>query len=293
LPRFLLVVMMLRIVVIPSFAARIGGTDPRKDGPAGRGGEMMGPLLDHPLALCLLSLVLLWLVGMGGYWAKRLLRPLRHDEQDEYKMVEGASLTLLGLIIGFSFAMAVNRYDMRKSLEESEANAIGTEFVRADLLPAPAASALKGALKVYLDHRISYFAEGSPTLLAQAEAREAKLQADIWSIVRDSAAAQPTPIVALVVAGANDVLNAQGYSAAAWRNRIPSAAWALMGIIAAACSGLLGFGSQRFNAVLLLVVPATISIAFMLIAEIDSPRGGFIRVLPTNLVTLGESFKAQ
>ncbi len=43
---------------------------------------------------------------------------------------------LLGLIIGFSFSMAISRYDQRKNYEEAEANAIGTEYVRADLLPA-------------------------------------------------------------------------------------------------------------------------------------------------------------
>ncbi|WP_374547714.1 hypothetical protein [Rhodoblastus sp.] len=249
----------------------------------------MRPLLDHPTLLCLSSLIVFWLVGLAGYGVQKLARPLRRDEQDEYKIVEGACLTLLGLIIGFSFAMAVNRYDLRKNMEESEANAIGTQYVRAELLPAPAAGALKKALKSYLDRRIAFYAEQDPALLAEAAAHEAKLQAEIWSIVRDSAAAQPTPIVALVVAGANDVLNAQGYALAAWRNRIPIAAWALMAIIAGACSAMLGFGSQRFNAPLLLVLPATIAISFLLIAEIDSPRGGFIRVLPANLAPVAQS----
>jgi hypothetical protein len=229
---------------------------------------------------------------MAGYGLKRLFGRLQRDEQDEYKIVEGACLTLLGLIIGFSFAMAVNRYDMRKNLEESEANAIGTEYVRAELLAAPAAAALKTALRAYVDQRLIFYSENDSAALGLAAAEEAKLQTRIWEIVRDSAAAQPTPITALAVAGANDVLNAQGYSLAAWRNRIPGAAWALMGLIAAACSAMLGFGSQRFNMLLLLVTPATISISFLLIAEIDSPRGGFIRVLPANLATVAQSISA-
>jgi hypothetical protein len=79
------------------------------------------------------------------------------------------------------------------------------------------------------------------------------------------------------------------YSQAAWWNRIPTAAWCLMGLIAIACNGLLGYGAQgaqRINAFLFLIVPLTTSIAVLLIAEIDSPRGGFIRVLPTNLNSL-------
>jgi hypothetical protein len=257
-----------------------------------RPGETMSALLDNPLALFILSLIGLWLIAFVGYYCQRIWRPLRNEEQDEFKSVLGASLTLLGLIVGFSFAMSVNRYDMRKSLEESEANAVGTEFVRADLLPAPAAIALKDKLKAYLDRRIAFYSEQNPATLVGIERETATLQSDIWAIVRDAAAAQPSPIVALTVAGANDAINAQGYVLAAWHNRIPIAAWGLMALIASACSGLLGFGGHRFNAFLLLVVPATISISFLLIAEIDSPRGGFIRVLPINLVTVAESFKA-
>lgn len=253
----------------------------------------MSLLLDRPYILFFVSLIGLWLVAFVGYAAQKILRPLGAEEQEEFKAVQGATLTLLGLIVGFTFAMAVNRYDMRKNLEESEANAIGTEFVRAELLAPPAANALKGALKAYVDRRITYYAAQDLELLDKAGVEEAKLQSDIWSIARDAASAQPTPIVALAVAGANDVLNAQGYTLAGWRNRIPTAAWQLMAVIAASCSALLGFGSQRFNAFLLLVVPATIAVSFLLIAEIDSPRGGLIRVLPTNLVTLAESLKSQ
>jgi hypothetical protein len=253
---------------------------------------MMTSLLDNPIGLFILTLTGLWLIALAGFYCQKIWRPLRREEQDEFKSVLGACLTLLGLIVGFSFSMSVNRYDMRKGLEESEANAIGTEFVRADLLPAPAAGALKDALKAYLERRITFYDVEDPAVVARAEQEGARLQSDIWSIVRNAASAQPTPISALAVAGANDVINAQGYVLAAWRNRIPLAAWGLMAIIAAACSGLLGFGGQRFNAFLLLVVPATISVAFLLIAEIDSPRGGFIRVLPINLAAVADGFKA-
>ena len=136
-------------------------------------------------------------------------------------------------------------------------------------MPPASRAALEKALRAYLDLRIAFYSGAEPMAKDGA-----KLQSDIWAIVRDAAAAQPTPIVALAVAGANDVLNAQGY-AAAWANRIPEPAWQLMALIAAVCSGLLGFGGQRFNAFfLLLFAPATISVSFLLIAEIDSPRGG-------------------
>jgi hypothetical protein len=87
----------------------------------------------------------------------------------------------------------------------------------------------------------------------------------------------------------NDVLNAQGFTQAAWWNRIPPAAWSLMAVIAFGCNLLLGYGAQRVNVAIFFIVPLTISISFFLIADIDSPRGGVIRVLPHNLIHLAHS----
>jgi hypothetical protein len=88
------------------------------------------------------------------------------------------------------------------------------------------------------------------------------------------------------------VLNSQGYTQAAWWNRIPLAAWGLMGLIAIACNLLLGYGERSERLLLLLVIPVVVSISFLLIADIDSPRGGVIRVIPDNLISLSRSIKA-
>jgi hypothetical protein len=89
----------------------------------------------------------------------------------------------------------------------------------------------------------------------------------------------------------NDVLNSQGYTQAAWWNRIPVAAWGLMMAIAICCNLLLGYRAQ--GSLLLLVMPFIVSISFFLIADIDSPRGGVIRVLPQNLVALSQSLNRR
>ena len=91
----------------------------------------------------------------------------------------------------------------------------------------------------------------------------------------------------------NDVLNSQGYTQAAIWNRIPAAAWALMGLIAISCNLLHGYSERRKGALLLLILPVIVSISFLLIADIDSPRKGIIRVLPQNLIALSHSMKAQ
>ena len=91
----------------------------------------------------------------------------------------------------------------------------------------------------------------------------------------------------------NDVLNSQGYTQAAWWNRLPVEAWGLMAAIAIFCNGLIGYGAQRSGLLLFLVLPMAISISFLLIADIDSPRSGFVRVHPQNLISLSQSLSAQ
>jgi hypothetical protein len=97
--------------------------------------------------------------------------------------------------------------------------------------------------------------------------------------------------MALVVSGMNDVLNSQGYTQAGYWNRIPTAAWALMAAIAIGCNLLVGYGSQSAKAEskLLPVLLFVVSIAFMLIADIDSPRYGIFRVSHQNLFSLAGS----
>jgi hypothetical protein len=83
----------------------------------------------------------------------------------------------------------------------------------------------------------------------------------------------------------NDVLNAQGYTQAAWWNRIPFEAWVLLAVIAIGCNLMVGYGAYRRSR-LLVVLPLAVSISFFLIADIESPRGGVVRVQPQNLVSL-------
>jgi hypothetical protein len=249
-------------------------------------------LLNRPLWLFVVFLVVLFVSVQIGAMAGRKFRD-PDDERDDLNTVINASLTLLALIIGFSFSMAVSRYDQRKNYEEEEANAIGTEYVRADLLPAADAANVRSLLVQYLDQRLLFYTTRDPKHLEQIDGETAKLQSEMWAIVQNAAAARPTPIVALAVAGMNDVLNRQGYTQAAWWNRIPDGAWALMGALAVCCCALIGYDSYRRRALLVTVLPFILSIAFFLISDIDSPRRGVIRVLPQNLISLSESLHSQ
>jgi hypothetical protein len=247
-------------------------------------------LLNYPFVILVLTFLLLWFAAWVGGKANERLHDLSEETRPDFGVILAASLTLLGLIIGFSFSMATARYDMRKTYEEAEANAIGTEYVRADLLAPAEASQVRSLLKKYTDLRIQFYETWNWNDLTEINRQTAQLQNQLWIAASQSAMAQPTPVRALAVAGMNDVLNSQGYTQAAWWNRIPVGAWSLMFVIALFCNLLVGYGSHKMEMKLFMVLPLVVAVSFFLIADIDSPRGGVIRVHPQNLMSLRAGF---
>jgi len=106
----------------------------------------MQTIVDNPFIIFLIFFGTQWCAAYLGDFFRRTVRSLGVDEREDFDTVLTATLTLLGLIIGFSFSMAVSRYDQRKNYEEAEANAIGTEFVRAHLLPTEDATRVRELL---------------------------------------------------------------------------------------------------------------------------------------------------
>jgi len=225
---------------------------------------------------------------MGNFYRVKK-GPIPEEDRSDFGTVEAATLTLLGLIIGFSFSMAISRYDQRKNYEAAEANAIGTEYRRADLLPGDDAALVRQLLVKYIDLRVQSYRVRDTVQLTKIDTDTADVQNELWSAVRHGAQLQPTPVVTLAVSGMNEVLDAQGYTQAAWWNTIPAAAWILMMTIAICCNLLIGYGAHRKSRGLLSVLPLVISISFFFIADIDSPRRGIIRVVPQNLLALYHS----
>jgi hypothetical protein len=254
----------------------------------------MSYVLRYSTLVLALSFVVLWIAVHVGLFFRKRRHSLEENEREDFGTIMTAILTLLGLIIGFSFSMAIYRYDQRKVLEEAEANAIGTEWVRADFLPAANAEKVRALLREYLEQRLLYYKTRDDQELTRIESATAELEGELWSAVQVPTAAQPTAPLTITAMGMNDVLNSRGYTQAAWLNRIPAAAWCLMAAIAIFCNFLIGYGARRGGArtTLLLVLPLVIAISFTLIADIDSPRGGVVRVSAENLTSLARSLHA-
>jgi hypothetical protein len=127
----------------------------------------------YPLLVLALGLVTLWLSAKIGASFRKRRRNAEETEREDFSIVVAGTMTLLALIIGFSFSMASSRYDQRKNLEESEANAIGTEYVRADFLPASDAARVRTLLRSYLDQRIIFYETRNDSMLRQNDAATA------------------------------------------------------------------------------------------------------------------------
>jgi hypothetical protein len=252
---------------------------------------MHDQLFDRPLLVFAVAFAAMWLASVIGEWlhGRNLLR--RGGGDKDFDLIAGTSLSLLALLIGFTFSMAANRYDERKIKEEAEANAIGTEMLRAEFLPPADAARVRVLLGAYLDQRILFFGDAHTAGLARINQQTNLIQKQLWTTVRAAAAAQPAPVAILTASGMNDVLNSRGYTQAAIWDRIPKAAWALMMSIALLSNLLLGYGSGDSRAWkrLGLIMPLAVSISFLLIADLDAPRHGLIRVRPENLQSLAHS----
>ena len=248
-------------------------------------------LVDHPLLFFAATLVLFVGCTRAGVLARLHGHKLTPAERGEFDLVRNAIFTLLGLMIGFAISMAVTRYDVRKNLEESEANAIGTEYLRLDLIPAEAASKARALLRTYVDERVAYYGISDPGALAKNAAETGDTMNALWAAIAPETRASQTAVTALVASGMNDVLNSYGYTVAAWRNRMPIEVWLLLIGVAGCCNFFIGFGAERLSSATHVVLPLTASLAILLIADVAGPHNGFVRVHPINLIDAGASIR--
>src|SRR5258708_25208489 len=136
----------------------------------------MSAPFDSPFAVFALALVAQGLAAYIGDVLRKRAHVFRQGERHDFNTVQAATFTLLALIIGFTFSMAVSRYDQRKTLEEAEANAIGTEYLRADLLPDDLGAQAKELFRNYLRLRIAFYENDD----LQLDQDTRKAGTDLW-----------------------------------------------------------------------------------------------------------------
>lgn len=251
----------------------------------------MPAYFDNPYTVFAIAFVAQVIAACLGDLLRKRAHSFRPEERHDFNTIQTATLTLMGLVIGFSFSMAITRYDQRKALEEAEANAIGTEYLRADLFSGESGAHIRELLKQYVALRIAFYQESNARQATEIDQQTTSLQRELWSEAASVGIAHPTATTALVVSGMNDVINAQGYAQAAWWNRIPVGAWAMLALMAISSNLLIGYSERRKGEHFLFVLPVVVSLAFFVIADLDSPRGGVIRVSPQNLIAASQSMR--
>lgn len=245
-----------------------------------------------------LIVVTCWLVGTAelGFRLARLNHK-HHPEASQVELgnVQGAVLALLGLLLGFSFAMAVGRYDSRRSLVVDEANSIGTSWLRADFLPIAHATEVKSLLQHYTQLKLEAFGMAHRPAIV-IDAREIrKIHQALWAHASAAAAEQPSPIIASFITSLNETLDLDSSRSAAARNRIPGLVWLLLLVVASSGIWISSYGNgsngvrSLFNH---LMFPALIGIVITLISDMDRPNKGLIQDNPKSLAELFESMQS-
>ena len=239
------------------------------------------------------ALVFLFLPGLFVcillfVWIGRWVGAQRSREETERERVglvtvETAIYALLGLMIAFTFSGATSRFDTRRAQTVQEANAIGTAYLRLDLLPAAAQTALRDKFRSYTDARLAVY-RALPDLAASNAhaARAAELQADIW---KDSVAAlrsAPAQASLLLLPALNDMIDITTTRAISLRTHTPQVILIALVVLTLVCSLLVGYGlagGKPFATNLhMLGFAVMMTVTIYVILDLDHPRVGLIRL---------------
>lgn len=240
----------------------------------------METVLNHPWELGLILFVLLALALELGRRVAVLSR-LHEDpnRKDQMATIRDGLFLLVSLLLGFTLALASPRYAERHALLIEEAISIGTTYLRAGTLPQTYREHSQRLLREYADARLDLGNAGlDSTRLDETTDRSKRIQEELW---RDAAAVSQidrTPVTAVYIESLNETIDLHEKRIAALENRVPQSVWLLIisvSVIAVFTRGLTI--SSRFW-VTLILIPFTIAIVVALIADLDTPSSGLIRL---------------
>jgi hypothetical protein len=205
--------------------------------------------------------------------------------------VEAAILAVLGLLLGFTMSMAVTRFEVRKQLVLDEANAIGTSYLRARLLPAPEGTEIASVLREYISVRVQYGTAGNdPTRLDSLRAQTVRLQDEFWERAVAYGQKDPNPVRAgLLLQSLNQTIDLESARRMALQNHVPESVIYVNGIVGILAAMLVGytFGlNGRRQIFSMCVLALAITLVLTLIIDLDRPRSGFIRVSQQPMIDL-------
>ena len=251
---------------------------------------------DYPiLTLFVVTLMIVLLSYEGGFragrWRSR--RPEREQEVVVRSMV-GTMLGLLTFILAFTFWLAATHFDAARQAILNEANAIRTTYLRADLLPEPQRTEIRNLLREYVDVRLEGARSGK---IEQAIRQSEELHAQLWSkaIAAREKASNPI-LMGYFIQSLNDVIALHARRLIVGREfRIPNTIWIVLFVVlplasaSVGCHGGLTGTSRPLVAVAFVLI---ISVVMTLIADLDAPRRGSLRVSQQALADLRNTMNA-
>jgi len=231
------------------------------------------------------------LLSCAAYGGKYFFKN-NHTElnDDQAKIVLGAILSLLGLLIGFVLSISIGGYNERQKTEENEMIVIGTALQRTQLLDLPQREKAEKLLNEYLDARIEFFRSKSQLESRNWRITSTETQNELWEIAAIEANKTPNPVLASVLTAYGDLYISQEKTTVNWRYQIPNIVWALLIFFAVFSNLFIGYTARKEHGlnILILVLPFLTTLALFIIAEIDVPGKGVIHVTPDDLLLLKE-----
>lgn len=246
----------------------------------------------------LIALALLGFLALAGELGYRLGRRGRetHNEftRTQIISIQAAILGLLSLLLGFTFAMALSRFEYRKQMVVEESNAIGTAALRAQFLSTPHEANVIEVLRHYVDIRLDSVlrtAQSSPAR-QQFDAEIRQLQSRLWGIAHDAAEAEPQSVpLGLFTQAVNELIDLKVKRDIGIANHVPEGALLLMMGFAVLAAGVLAYGNGLAGARSLIPTAAyyiIIVLVILLIIDLDHPQQGLARVSQASMVQLQE-----
>jgi hypothetical protein len=197
---------------------------------------------------------------------------------------EAAVFGLLGLLLAFTFSGAASRFEERRQLVTIEANAIGTAWLRIDLLPADAQPQMRDLFRSYLDGRLDTYHHGEDLGAARTSlAEDESLQGRIWrlAVVETLKPGVPTQAGMLLLPALNDMIDITTTRLMATRDHPPAVVFLMLAVLSLVGSLLVGYGisaNRRRSWLHTIVFAGILTVTTYVIVDLEFPRLGLIRV---------------